>query len=112
MYEMKAILSETFLLVQSCMRVILASYSPKHVSQSLFNTSFCAFYKYNPKTTGCLQLYYTPNDSSTTEDALFDVKSCKAVKTYKLRSRANIAVLLFCAQVRITTNLGAPTTVM
>ena len=34
-----------------------------------------------------------------------------AVATYKLRSRANIAVLLYCAQVRMTTNLRAPTTV-
>ena len=55
---------------------------------------------------GCLQLYYTPYDSSTTEDALFYVRSCKAVATYKLRPCANIAVLLFFAQVRMTKKSG------
>ena len=50
-------------------------------------------YTCNSKTTGCLQLYYTPNDSSTTEDALFHVKSCKAFATYKLWPQASRAYL-------------------
>ena len=63
----------------------LASYGPTHASQSLSDTPFCAYFKYNSKNTRCLQVYYTPNDSSTAEDALFYVKSSKAVATYKLR---------------------------
>ena len=38
-------------------------------------SAICAYFKYNSKTMGCLQLYYTPNDSFTTKDALFHVKS-------------------------------------
>ena len=83
-----------------------ASYGPKHASWSLSGTPFCAYFKYNSKTMGCLQLYYTPNDSSTTENALFHVKSGKAVATYKLRPCTNITVLLFCVQVEWQQNSG------
>ena len=45
---------------------------------------FCAYFKYNSKTTGHLQVYYTPNDSPVSKDASFHVKSSKAAMTYKL----------------------------
>ena len=73
---------------------------------------FCVHFKYNLKTTWYLQLYYTPSDSSTTDDALFHVKSGKAVATYKLHPCTNIAVQLFCVQVLMTTKPRAPTTVL
>ena len=96
MYETNAILSETSLSGLG----LYVSYAwrataPKHASQSLFDTPFCAYFKYNSKTTGCLQLYYTPTDFSTTEDTLFHVKSCKAVATYRLQPHANIAIFYF-----------------
>ena len=107
MYETNAILSKTFLFwYRAVYELWLTSYGPKHASWSLFDTPFCAYFKYNSKTTGCLQLYYTPNDSSTTEDALFHVKSCKAVVTYKLQLRANIAVLLFVRKYEWQQNSG------
>ena len=90
---MNTLLSEIFLFWFSTVCDLrLASYSPKHAPWCLSNVPFCVYFKYNSKTTGCLQLYYTPNDSSTTEDALFHVKSCKTVATYKLWPRANIVL--------------------
>ena len=66
------------------------------------DTPFCAYLKYNLKTVGYLQVYYTAKDSSTTKDALFHVKSCKSVTTNKLWPCTNITVLFFFAQVRIS----------
>ena len=98
MYEMNAILSKTFFWYRAVCELWLASYGPKHASWSLFDTPFCAYFKYNTKTTGCLQLYYTPNDSCTNEDALFHVKSCKAVVTYT--SYGPMQISLSCYLVR------------
>ena len=98
-YATNALLSEIFLFWFRATYVLwLASYSPKHASRSSLDTPFCVHFKYNTKTTDGLQLYYTANGSFTTKDALFHVKSSKAVGSYKLWPRTNITVLLFlCA---------------
>ena len=107
MYENNAILSKTFLFwFRAVYELWLLGYGPKNVTWYLSNTPFCVYFKYNWKTTAYWQPYYKPNDSSTTEDALFHVKSAKAVATYKLWPCANITVLLFCVQVWMTTNSG------
>ena len=109
---MNALLSETFLFwFRAECKLWLASYAPKPASHSLSDTPFWAYLRYNSKNSGCLQLYYILNDSSATEDALFHAKSGKAVATYKLCPCTNIAVLLFCVQVRMTTKFRAPMTV-
>ena len=59
---------------------LYASYGPKHTSLSLSDTSFCVYFKYNLKTTVCLQLCYTPNNSSTTEDACFMLQVAKQLQ--------------------------------
>ena len=64
--------------------ICLVSDGPKNTLQSLSNMPFCAYLKYNTKTTGHLPLYYIPNDPSTIKDASFHVKSSKVVITYKL----------------------------
>ena len=71
----------------------LVTYSPKHTLLSVSDTPFCAYFKYNSKNTRCLQVYYTPNDSTTTDNALFHVKSGKAVATNKLQP---VQTLLSC----------------
>ena len=104
---MNALLLEIFLV---CFRAVcelwLASYGPKHTSRSLSDTPFNAYFMYNSKTTHCLHLHYTPNDSPTTEDALFYVKSGKAVATYKLRPRTNIAVFYLLRKYEWQQNWG------
>ena len=77
------------------------------------DTSCRAYFKYNSKTKGCLQLHCTPNDSSTTKHASFDVRNSKEVTVivYKLQPHKYIAVLfILCAQVRMTTKFRVPTT--
>ena len=85
--------------------------APNTHDKSLYNTLFCAYFKYNLKITVCLQLFYTPNDSSTTEDAYFMFKATKLLQLTSYGPTI-IAVLLFCVQVRMTTKLGEPTTVL
>ena len=75
--------------------------------------------KYNLKTTVCLQLCYTPNNSSTTEEALFHVKSGKAVATYKLcPSPPPVQTLQSCyflyihVQLKMTTKLWVSTALL
>ena len=62
----------------------LASYGCKNTSWLLSDMSFCAYFKYNSNNKSCLQVYYIPNNTSTTKNALFYVKNSKAVATYKL----------------------------
>ena len=71
---------------------------------------FCAYFKYNSKTTMYLQLCHTPKNSSTTRDALFHVTSGKAVATYKVRPQTSLFCYL-CA-IKITTKLCPPTTLV
>ena len=61
---------------------------------------FYAYFKYESKPLA-LQHYHTPNNSSTTKNALFHVKGSKTVVIYKLRSCAYIVVSLYCAQVQV-----------
>ena len=69
-----------------------------HIAVLVSDTPFCAYFKYNSKTTGHLQFYYTPNDFITTMDALFHVKSSKADITYKLQPHTYIALSLFSVE--------------
>ena len=111
-YATNALVSEIFVFwFRAVCKLWLVSYGPKHASQSLSDTPFCAYFKYNSKTTSCLLLYYTLNDSSHTKDALFHVKSGEAVVTNKVKPQANVAVV-FCAQIRMTTKLRVPKTVL
>ena len=71
-------------LVYNCVQATTSNLRSQHTSRSVSDMPFCDYFKYNSKNTRCLQVYYTPNDSSTTEDALFYVKSHKAVAIYKL----------------------------
>ena len=98
--EMNVILLEIFLFrFRAAYKLWLASYSPKHTLLSFSDTPFCVYYKYNSKTTVCLQLCYELNNSFTIKDALFHVTSGKVVATCKLQPHTNIAVLLFvCSQ--------------
>ena len=97
---MNALLSVIFLFwFRAACELWLVSYVLKHAPWSLSNMPFCVHFKYNWKTTGCLQLYYTPNDSSTTKGASFHVKSSEAVITYKLQPHTYIAVSSFSVQV-------------
>ena len=86
---------------------------PKHTSMSLSNTPFCANFKYNLKTTVYRQLCYAPNNFSTINDALFYVTSGKAVATYiQATAPYKHCCLVICAQLRLTTKLWAPTTLV
>ena len=77
------------------------------ISDRLSTVPFCSYFKCYSKTAVSLQLCYTQNKSSTTEDALFDVTSDKAVPTYKLRPPANIMVCYLCTIGNDDKNLGA-----
>ena len=105
---MNALLSEMFLFwFTAACKLWQVSYGPKYTWQSLSNTLFCVYFEYNSKTMQCLQLYYTPNDSSTTEDALFHVKRSKAVPTYKLLPHTNVAVCYFVRKYEWQQNSGS-----
>ena len=107
-HKMNVILSEIILFsFRAACELQLVRYGPKHVSMSLSDTPFSAYFNYNFKTMMCLQVCYTSNNSSTTEDALFDVTSGKAVATYKLWPWpcTHIAVSLVWVQLRLIINL-------
>ena len=71
-----------------------------------FQYAICGYFKYDSKTTDDWQLYYTPNDSSTTNDPLFHLNGSKPVTTYKLQPHTYITVMLFCAQDKWQQNSG------
>ena len=73
-----------FFWFRAACKLWLARYGPKHASRSLSDTPLYVYFKCYSKTMGCLQLYCTPNDSSTIEDDLFCVKSGEAAATNKL----------------------------
>ena len=96
-YGTSAKLLEIFLFwFRAVSKLYLARYGSKHASLSLSNMPFCAYLKYNSKTTVCLQLCHTPNKSSAIEDALFHVEVAKQLnEPYKLWSHTNTVTLLF-----------------
>ena len=114
MYEMNAILSETFLFWFRAVCELYWQATAPNTYHGLF--SICHFVH----TTSITRKPQGACNSTTHQTTpllqrmlCLMLKAAKlAVATYKLRSRANIAVLLYCAQVRMTTNLRAPTTVL
>ena len=113
MYEMNAILSKIFLFwYRALCKLWLASYVP-NTHHGLFSIHHFV----------CISsVIRKPQDvcTSTTHQMtpVLPLMLCfmsKAAKQLQLTSygpRANITVLLFCAQVRMTTKLRAPTTVL
>ena len=84
-------------LVYNYVQVMTTKLQPQTCITVSFWHAICAYFKYNLKNSRCLQIYYTPNDFSTTKDALFYVKSSNAVATYKLQPiQTSLSCYLVC----------------
>ena len=81
-------------------------HSTPNTHHSPFLVQCFAYFKHKLKSTGQMQVYYTPNDFPTTKMLLFELK---AVTTCELWSHTYNTVLLSCTQAFMAAKLRVPT---
>ena len=90
-------IEEVPFLFEAACKFCLIWYSPKHTVQYFSDMTFCEFFKYKTKTTGCLQYYYTTNYSLTTKVLLFMLKVAKQLQPTIPYMCTNLSCILFAS---------------
>ena len=91
-------------LVQRCMSATTGKLQFQTCIEVLVQHAISVYFEHTSKPTGCLHLYYTPNNSSITKDALLLSKGAKQLQpTSYTVPYVHPCLVLLCANIHVST---------